>query len=101
MDKAINKEENLFIESFDKELPVLSQFPVVLAVAISLFFKNFCDNHTIYKKGDILQYNKMRFEIKLVKEDSYIVFGGKLTIPFRKEVDLAYRLKRLCYEYSK
>jgi len=86
MDKAINKENNLFIESFDKELPALSQFPAVLSVAISLFFKNFCDNHTIYKKGDILQYNKMRFEIKLVKEDSYIVFGGKKGQEFKKTV---------------
>ncbi|WP_298547648.1 DrmE family protein [uncultured Aquimarina sp.] len=86
MDKAINKEDNLFIESFDKELPALSQFPAVLSVAISLFFKNFCDNHTIYKKGDILQYNKMRFEIKLVKEDSYIVFGGKKGQEFKKTV---------------
>jgi len=86
MDKAINKEENLFIESFDKELPALSQFPAVLSVAISLFFKNFCDNHTIYKKGDVLQYNKMRFEIKLVKEDSYIVFGGKKGQEYKKTV---------------
>lgn len=86
MDKAINKEENLFIESFDKELPALSQFPAVLSVAISLFFKNFCDNHTIYKKGDVLQYNKMRFEIKLVREDSYIVFGGKKGQEYKKTV---------------
>lgn len=86
MDKAINKEENLFIESFDKELPALSQFPAVLSAAISLFFKNFCDNHTIYKKGDVLQYNKMRFEIKLVREDSYIVFGGKKGQEYKKTV---------------
>ncbi len=56
MDKAINKEDNLFIESFDKELPALSQFPAVLSVAISLFFKNFCDDATSFKPGTVLQH---------------------------------------------
>jgi hypothetical protein len=56
MDKAINKEENLFIESYDKELPALSQFPAVLSVAISLFFKNFCDDITNIAPGVILQH---------------------------------------------
>lgn len=56
MDKAINIEENLFIESFDKELPALSQFPAVLSVAISLFFKNFCDDITTIEPGVILQH---------------------------------------------
>lgn len=56
MDKAINKEKNLFIESFDKELPALSQFPAVLSVAISLFFKNFCDDITSIKPGAVIQH---------------------------------------------
>jgi hypothetical protein len=56
MDKAINKEDNLFIESFDKELPALSQFPAVLSVAISLFFKNFCDDITAIKPGVVIQH---------------------------------------------
>tara|TARA_R110001592_G_scaffold103051_1_gene290395 strand:- start:25113 stop:27506 length:2394 start_codon:yes stop_codon:yes gene_type:complete len=56
MDKAINKEDNLFIESFDKELPALSQFPAVLSVAISLFFKNFCDDITAIIPGVVLQH---------------------------------------------
>ncbi len=56
IDEAVNKESNLFIESFDKELPALSQFPAVLSVAISLFFKNFCDDVTSFKPGVILQH---------------------------------------------
>ncbi|MAT90246.1 DISARM anti-phage system protein DrmE domain-containing protein [Marixanthomonas ophiurae] len=56
IDKAISKEENLFIESFDKELPALSQFPAVLSVAISLFFKNFCDDATTFESGAVLQH---------------------------------------------
>ena len=56
MDKTISKEDNLFIESFDKELPALSQFPAVLSVAISLFFKNFCDDITAIKPGVVIQH---------------------------------------------
>jgi hypothetical protein len=56
MDKAINKEDNVFIESFDKELPALTQFPAVLSVAISLFFKNFCDDITAIIPGVVLQH---------------------------------------------
>lgn len=71
IDQAINKENNLFIESFDKELPALSQFPAVLSVAISLFFKNFCDNITKYKPGDTLQNAKG-------EKYMYISFNGKV-----------------------
>jgi len=70
IDKAIFKEENLFIESFDKELPALSQFPAVLSVAISLFFKNFCDDVTSFKPGVVLQHpTGERFK--------YIKYDGK------------------------
>lgn len=86
IDKAINKEENLFIESYDKELPALTQFSAVLSVAISMFFKNFCDNHTIYEKGDILQKNRLRYEIKQIKEDHYVVIGGKKGAEFQATI---------------
>lgn len=55
IDQTINKEENLFIQSFDKELPAISQFPAVLSVAISLFFKNFCDDISTIKPGVVIQ----------------------------------------------
>lgn len=61
IDKALNKNKNLFVESFDEELPSLSQFPTVLSIAISLFFKNYCDDITEYKEGDILQKDGFRF----------------------------------------
>jgi hypothetical protein len=86
MDKAINKEDNLFIESYDKELPALSQFPAVLSVAISLFFKNFCDNHTVYKVGDVLQKDRRRYKILQVNTDNYTVIGGKKGEEFRATI---------------
>ncbi len=83
IDQAINKENNLFIESFDKELPAFSQFPAVLSVAISLFFKNFCDDITNYKPGDILQNAKG-------ERYMYISFNGEKHFiknkVFRKEL---------------
>jgi len=86
MDKAINKEDNLFIESFDKELPALSQFPAVLSVAISLFFKNFRDNHTVYKVGDVLQKDRRRYKILQVNPDHYTVIGGKKGEEFKATI---------------
>jgi hypothetical protein len=86
MDKAINKEDNLFIESYDKELPTLSQFPAVLSVAISLFFKNFCDNHTVYKVGAVLQKDRRRYKILQVNTDNYTVIGGKKGEEFRATI---------------
>ena len=86
MDKAINKEDNLFIESYDKELPALSQFSAVLSVAISLFFKNFCDNHTVYKVGAVLQKDRRRYKILQVNTDHYTVIGGKKGEEFRATI---------------
>lgn len=86
MDKAINKEDNLFIDSFDNELPALSQFPAVLSVAISLFYKNYCDNHTIYEVGDVLQKDRRRYKIIQVNTDYYTVLGGKKGEEFRATI---------------
>jgi hypothetical protein len=61
IDKALNQNLNLFIQSFNKELSSISQFPTVLSVAISLFFKNYCDDITEFKKGDILQKDGYRY----------------------------------------
>jgi hypothetical protein len=63
IDKALNTNKNLFIESFDKELLSITQFPTVLATALSLFFKNYCDDRTTYEVGEILQRDGVRFEI--------------------------------------
>lgn len=68
IDKALNTNKNLFIESFDRELPSITQFPTVLAVAISLFFKNYCDDKTEYNEGDILQKDGYRY--KYLKKNS-------------------------------
>ena len=74
IDKALNTNKNLFIESFDKELPSISQFPTILAAAISLFFKNYCDDKTEYKIGDVIQgYNGTRGKIIRKEYDNFIV----------------------------
>ncbi len=74
IDKALNTNKNLFIESFDKELPSISQFPTILAAAISLFFKNYCDDKTEYKIGDVIQgYNGTRGKIIRKEDDNFIV----------------------------
>ncbi|MFN4087108.1 MAG: hypothetical protein ACK4LB_14310 [Spirosomataceae bacterium] len=74
IDKALNLNKNLFIESFDKELPSISQFPTILAAAISLFFKNYCDDKTEYNIGDVIQgYNGTRGKIIRKEDDNFIV----------------------------
>lgn len=90
IDKALNTNKNLFIESFDKELPSITQFPTVLATALSLFFKNYCDDKTTYEIGEILQKDGVRFEIIGVKDDKYKlrtnVKGGYSTEFSKKEI---------------
>jgi hypothetical protein len=74
IDKALNKNKNLFIESFDKEIPSISQFPTILAVAISLFFKNYCNDKTEYQIGDVIQgYNGIRGKIIRKENENFIV----------------------------
>jgi hypothetical protein len=84
IDKALNSNRSVFIQSFDKDLPSLSQFPTVLSVAISLFFKNYCDDKTSYKVGEILQKDGIRYEIKQITESGYVLwsnFGGGQRLP--------------------
>lgn len=74
IDKALNLNKNLFIESFDKELPSISQFPTILAAAITLFFKNYCDDKTEYQIGDIIQgYSGIRGKIIKKEDEQFIV----------------------------
>jgi len=61
IDKALHGNKSLFIQSYDRLLPSLSQFPAVMAVAFSLFFKNYCDDKTFYELGDIIQKDGQRF----------------------------------------
>lgn len=82
IDKALNKNKCLFVESFDKEIPSISQFPAVLSIAISLFFKNYCDDITAYKEGDILQKDGFRFMYYKRNDDgSHYLKSGNTVYP--------------------
>ena len=63
IDKALEANKNLFIKPIHAEQNNLIYVPSVLSVAISLFFKNFCDDKTSYNIGEILQKDGIRFEI--------------------------------------
>ena len=68
LDKAITTETNLFIKSTINQNNREIFLPTFLSIAISLFFKNYCDDITEYKSGDILQKNKKRYQY--VKENA-------------------------------
>ena len=68
LDKAITTETNLFIKSTINQNNSEIFLPTFLSIAISLFFKNYCDDITEYKNGDILQKNKKRYQY--VKENA-------------------------------
>ena len=86
IDNAINKGENIFIRSYNKELAALSQFPALLSVAISLFFKNYCDSGMSYSKGDIIQKDRLKYKILSISAEGYWLYGGKKTQSFKKLV---------------
>lgn len=73
IDRALNRNKNLFIQSIDIDSPSLSQFPTVLSVAISLFFKNFCDDKTTYEIGEVLQKEGIRYEITEITANGYML----------------------------
>lgn len=55
INKTLNQNEcNLFIQTVLSENRRSYYFPVIIAVAASLFFKNYCDDKTEYNIGDIL-----------------------------------------------
>jgi len=68
LDQAINKDQNVFIKTLDNEQESEIYLPTIVSVAISLFFKNYCDDKTEYKEGDILQKDGIRYEY--VKKNS-------------------------------
>lgn len=68
LDQAINKDQNIFIKTLDNEQESEIYLPTIVSVAISLFFKNYCDDKTEYKEGDILQKDGSRYEY--VKKNS-------------------------------
>lgn len=68
LDQAINKDQNVFIKTLDNEQESEIYLPTIVSVAISLFFKNYCDDKTNYKEGDILQKDGIRYEY--VKKNS-------------------------------
>lgn len=73
VDNALNNNQHLFIKTIEKDEKSNFYVPIVISVALSLFFKNFCDSDIIYKTGDILQKNKQRYIIKNINEDQYIL----------------------------
>lgn len=68
LDQAINKDQNVFIKTLDNEQESEIYLPTIVSVAISLFFKNYCNDKTEYKEGDILQKDGSRYEY--VKKNS-------------------------------
>ncbi|RAV28518.1 DrmE family protein [Sinomicrobium soli] len=62
LDTAIGKEKSLLLKTTDKSLKHEIYLPTFISIAISLFFKNYCDDITAYKNGDILQKNRKRYE---------------------------------------
>lgn len=63
LDKAINEKQNLFLQINDSKQKFETYRPSFLTIAISLFFKNYCESDKVeYKPGDILQKNKKRYE---------------------------------------
>ena len=86
IEESLESGDNLFIGSFNKELPSLSKFPTVLSVAISMFFKNYCDSEMSFQKGDIIQKNRQKFKIISKTDKGYWVFGGKKNQEYKKLV---------------
>jgi hypothetical protein len=76
IDKAVRSSQNLFINSFEKNISSLSQFPALLSLAISTFYKNYRENDVLFKKGDIVQKDKLKYKILRVTKNAYFIGSG-------------------------
>ncbi len=76
INKTLNQNEyNLFIQTVLSENRRSYYFPVIIAVAASLFFKNYCDDKTEYNIGDILQKDGIRYIINAIYPEYYEVIS--------------------------
>ncbi|AEE54566.1 hypothetical protein [Haliscomenobacter hydrossis] len=71
LDQAINNGQNLFIRVPQKNQENGIYLPTIISVAIALFFKNYCENSTSYKVGDILQKKGTRYRITAQSEGKF------------------------------
>lgn len=76
IDCAVKRGENLFIKSYNQELSTLSQFPALLSVAITMFYRNYRDKSMSFKKGDIVQKNKRKYKILRITKKVYFIGSG-------------------------
>ena len=75
IDKAISQEKNLFIKTLSKKQKKDIYLPSVLSIIISLFFKNFCDDTTLYQVGKIVQKDKMKYRIQRKTENGFVLIS--------------------------
>lgn len=61
LDQTISKSQSLFIQTTKKGQESETYLPTIVSVAIALFFKNYCEDKTEYKEGDILQKDGLRY----------------------------------------
>ncbi|MFO7897357.1 MAG: hypothetical protein R6U84_10525, partial [Candidatus Cloacimonadales bacterium] len=72
LNKTLNQNHyNLFIKTILTESKKSYYFPVIIAVAASLFFKNYCDDKTEYNIGDVLQKDGIRYIINAIYPEYY------------------------------
>ena len=75
IDKAINKNHQLFIKTVNREDRQDTYIPTILSIALSLFFKNYCIADKEYRIGDIVQKNGFTFEIVNIVNGHYKLKG--------------------------
>lgn len=76
IDKALNTEGpggfSLLIKNPEKELKRDYYVPAIISAAVTLFFRNYADDHTVYRVGDVLQDNNgVRYEIVEISDGRY------------------------------
>lgn len=78
IDNAINKNRCLLIKLNKADQSGAVYIPTVLSVAISLFFKNFCDDKTSYEIGDTIQKQgeRVRYKIMEINKSQIILWSN-------------------------
>ena len=77
IDTSVRRSQNLFIKSYNKQLPALSQFPALLSISMTMFYRNYRDKNMSFEKGDIVQKDKRKYKILRVTKNVYFIGSGE------------------------
>ena len=90
--QSMTKNKNLLIYLPNRQTKSQFYIPVIITLSLYEFINNYIDSENIYEIGDILQKNGIRYEIKDINGNNFVLQGPNsiLTYPNYKQIKKNY-----------